>query len=318
MLFNLIPIDEDKVIKAVERASRFVVSVNTITLVSDFLFHSMPVSGLGSGIVFSSEGYIVTNNHVISNARKVSVTLFNGRVQEGTIVGSDVLTDVAVVKVPKSDLTAAEFYDSDMLKVGQFVLALGNPFGLAGGPTVTAGVISALKRRIQAQGGPLIEDLIQTDAAINPGNSGGPLVNLEGQVVAMSTAIIPYAQGIGFAITSNTIKRVTDEIIRYGRVIRPWLGINGIDMNRGIAEYYNLAVDFGVLVVSVVSGSPADYAGLNEGDIIVQVDKERVLSLSDLLKQLWKRRAGEEVALRVIRGEREFISKARLAESPIS
>jgi len=314
----MIPMDEDKAIKAVEKASKYVVSVNTVTLVSDFLFHSMPVSGLGSGIIYGSDGFIVTNNHVVSNTRKISVTLHDNKLYEGTVVGNDSLTDIAVVKVPKTGLTPAEFFDSDNLKVGQFVLALGNPFGLAGGPTVTAGVISALKRKIQAQGGPVIEDLIQTDAAINPGNSGGPLINLSGQVVAMSTAIIPYAQGIGFAITSNSIKRVAEEIIRYGRVIRPWLGINGIDLNNGIAEYYNLAVDFGVLVVSVVNGSPAYYAGLRQGDIIVQVDKDRVNSLGDLLAQLWKRKTGDEVSLRIIRGEKEFASKAKLMESPIS
>ncbi|MGQ9780824.1 MAG: S1C family serine protease [Nitrososphaeria archaeon] len=314
----MIPIDQDKVIRAVEKASRYVVSVNTVTLVSDFLFHSMPVSGLGSGIIYGADGYIVTNNHVVSNARKISITLPDNKIAEGSVVGGDTLSDVALIKISRIGLTPAEFYDSDSLKVGQFVLALGNPFGLAGGPTVTAGVISALGRRIQAQGGPVIEDLIQTDAAINPGNSGGPLINLEGQVVAMSTAIIPYAQGIGFAVTSNTIQRVADEIIKYGRVIRPWLGINGIDMSDGIAEYYSLSVDFGVLVVSVVNASPAYYAGLREGDIIIQVDKERVLGLNDLLAQLWKRKAGDEVILRIVRGEKEFLSRAKLVESPMS
>lgn len=314
----MIPVDEDKVIKAVEKASEFVVSVNTVTLISDFLFHSMPVEGLGSGIIYGADGFIVTNNHVVSNAGKISVTLFDNKLYEGTVVGSDSLTDVAVVRIHKTGLTSAEFFDSNNLKVGQFVLALGNPFGLAGGPTVTAGVISALKRKIQTQVGPVIEDLIQTDAAINPGNSGGPLINLNGQVVAMSTAIIPFAQGIGFAITSNSVKRVAEEIIRYGRVVRPWLGINGIDLNAGIAEYYNLAVDFGVLVVSVVTGSPAYYASLRQGDIIVQVDKDRVNNLGNLLAQLWKRKTGDEVSLRIIRGEKEFTSKAKLMESPIS
>jgi len=315
---EMVPVDQDKVVRAVEKASRYVVSVNTVTLVSDFLFRSMPVGGLGSGIIYGADGYIVTNNHVVSNARRISITLPDNRITEGSVVGGDALSDVALIKIPRTGLTPAEFYDSDSLKVGQFVLALGNPFGLAGGPTVTAGVISALKRRIQAQGGPLIEDLIQTDAAINPGNSGGPLINLDGKVVAMSTAIIPYAQGIGFAITSNTVQRVAEEMIKYGRVIRPWLGINGIDMSSGIAEYYNLAVDFGVLVVSVVEASPAYHAGLREGDIIIQVDKERVLGLSDLLAQLWRRKAGDEVSLRIIRGEKEFLSTTRLVESPMT
>jgi len=312
----MIPLDEDKVVKAVEKGSRFVVSVSTITLVSDYMFYSMPVSGLGSGIVYDERGFIVTNNHVVSDARQIKVTLPDNRVYEGMVVGGDPLTDVAVLKIPKTGLAAAEFYDSSKLRVGQFVLALGNPFGLVGGPTVTAGVISALKRRIQAKGGPIIEELIQTDAAINPGNSGGPLINLEGQVVGMSTAIIPYAQGIGFAITSNTVRRVADEIIRFGRVVRPWLGINGVDMNTGIAEYYNLAVDFGVLVVSVVRESPAYYADLHEGDIIVQVDGERVLNMSDLLTALWRKKVGEEASIKVIRGEREFNVKVKLAESP--
>jgi len=312
----MIPLDEEKIVKAVEKASKFVVSVSTVTLVSDYMFYSMPVSGIGSGIVYDERGFIVTNNHVISEARQINVTLPDNRVYEGKIVGSDPLTDVAVLKISRTGLAAAEFYDSDTLKVGQIVLALGNPFGLVGGPTVTAGVISALKRRIQAKGGPVIEELIQTDAAINPGNSGGPLINLEGKVVGMSTAIIPYAQGIGFAVTSNTVRRVADEIIRFGRVVRPWLGINGVDMNPGIAEYYNLAVDFGVLIVSVIENSPAYYADLREGDIIVQVDGERVLNMSDLLTILWKRKVGEEALIKVIRGERENSFRVKLAESP--
>ncbi len=316
MVAIMIPLDEDKVVRAVEKASKFVVSVSTVTLVSDYMFYSMPVSGIGSGIVYDGRGFIVTNNHVISDAGQINVTLPDNRVYEGKIVGSDPLTDVAVLKIARTGLAAAEFYDSDKLKVGQFVLALGNPFGLVGGPTVTAGVISALKRRIQAKGGPIIEELIQTDAAINPGNSGGPLINLDGQVVGMSTAIIPYAQGIGFAVTSNTVRKVADEIIRFGRVVRPWLGINGVDMNPGIAEYYNLAVDFGVLIVSVVENSPAYYADLREGDIIVQVDGERVLNMSDLLTILWKKKVGEEALIKVIRGERENSFRVRLAESP--
>ncbi len=313
---DMIPLDEDKVVKAVEKASKFVVSVSTVTLVSDYMFYSMPVSGIGSGIVYNEKGFIVTNNHVISEARQINVTLSDGRIYEGKIVGGDTLTDVAVIKIPKTGLTAAEFYDSNKLKVGQFVLALGNPFGLVGGPTVTAGVISALKRRIQAKGGPIIEELIQTDAAINPGNSGGPLINLEGQVVGMSTAIIPYAQGIGFAVTSNTVKRVADEIIRFGYVVRPWLGINGVDMNPGIAEYYNLAIDFGVLVVSVIENSPAYYADIRSGDIIVQVDGERIINMNDLLTTLWKKKVGEDVVIKVVRGEREFSFNVKLAKSP--
>jgi len=312
----MIPLDEEKIVKAVEKGSKFVVSVSTVTLVSDYMFYSMPVSGIGSGIVYDERGFIVTNNHVISEARQINVTLPDNRVYEGKIVGSDPLTDVAVLKIPRTGLAAAEFYDSDKLKVGQIVLALGNPFGLVGGPTVTAGVISALKRRIQAKGGPVIEELIQTDAAINPGNSGGPLINLEGKVVGMSTAIIPYAQGIGFAVTSNTVRRVADEIIRFGRVVRPWLGINGVDMNPGIAEYYNLAVDFGVLIVSVIENSPAYYADLREGDIIVQVDGERVLNMSDLITILWKKKVGEEALIKVIRGERENSFRVKLVESP--
>ncbi|MCX8188540.1 MAG: trypsin-like peptidase domain-containing protein [Nitrososphaeria archaeon] len=313
---NMIPVDEDKVIKAVEKASKFVVSVSTITLVSDYMFYSMPVSGIGSGIVYDSRGFIVTNNHVIAEARQINVTFSDSKVYEGRIVGGDPLTDVAVLKVPRTELKAAEFYDSNKLKVGQFVLALGNPFGLVGGPTVTAGVISALKRRIQAKGGPIIEELIQTDAAINPGNSGGPLINLEGQVVGMSTAIIPYAQGIGFAVTSNTVRRVADEIIRFGHVVRPWLGINGVDMNPGIAEYYNLAIDFGVLVVSVIENSPAYYADIREGDIIVQVDEERIINMNDLLTILWKKKVGEEAFIKVVRGEHEVSFKIKLAKSP--
>jgi S1-C subfamily serine protease len=247
-------------------------------------YQAVPVEGMGSGTITDPKGYILTNNHVVGGADKITVTLWNGEVLEGKLVGSCSVHDTAVVKVRKEGLPAAELGDSNKLKVGQRVYAIGNPFGLAGGPTVTSGVVSAVNRTIEAQRG-LLENLVQTDAAINPGNSGGPLVNLEGEVIAINTAIIPFAQGIGFAIPVNSAKACTGEMITTGVSERPWLGVIGLSLTDGIARYYNLPVDRGVLVSKVVEDSPADRSGIIAGDIILRLDSAPVYHIEDLLRE---------------------------------
>ena len=184
--------NEKAVLDILEKVSKSVVNISTIKLVQSMFYRAVPVKGMGSGTIIDPKGYILTNNHVIKGARKIAVTLWNGEVLEGKLVGACNIHDIAVVKVDKENLPAAELGDSDKLRVGQRVYAIGNPFGLAGGPTITSGVISAVNRTIESRGG-LLENLVQTDAAINPGNSGGPLVDLEGKVVAINTAIIPFA-----------------------------------------------------------------------------------------------------------------------------
>ena len=257
--------DEKTVLDILEKVSKSVVNISTIKLVHNIFYQAVPVEGMGSGTIFDEKGYMLTNNHVVGGAEKIAVTLWNGEVLEGTLVGSCALHDTAVVKVKGKNLQAAELGDSDRLRVGQRVYAIGNPFGLAGGPTITSGVISAVKRTIESQRG-LLENLVQTDAAINPGNSGGPLVDLEGKVVAISTAIIPFAQGIGFAIPINSAKNCTNEIITGGIVTRPWLGIIGLSLTGEIARYYGLPVDRGVLVTKIADGSPAEDVGIVAGD----------------------------------------------------
>ena len=190
-------------------------------------------------------------------------------------------------------LQAAELGDSDKIRVGQRVYAIGNPFGLAGGPSVTSGVISAINRTIESESG-LIENLVQTDASINPGNSGGPLVDVTGKVIAINTAIIPYAQGIGFAIPVNSAKTCTDEIVVGGETKRPWLGIVGLTLTKQIARYYGLPVDHGVLVTKVAEGSPAEAAGLAEADIILEISEVEIGRIEDLVNEIhgkknWRR-----------------------------
>ena len=205
--------------------------------------------------------------------------------------------------------------DSDHLRVGQRVYAIGNPFGLAGGPSVTSGVVSAINRTIESDRG-LIENLVQTDAAINPGNSGGPLVDMTGKVVAINTAIIPYAQGIGFAIPINSAKSCTDDILTEGASKKPWLGIVGLSITREIARYYRLPVDHGVLVTKVADGSPAEAAGMGDGDIILQIGDVELRRIEDLVAQVHKRKVGESVRILALRDGRESYFDLKLSEAP--
>lgn len=292
--------DEKAVLDTLEKVSKSVVNINTVKLISRMLYQAIPVEGMGSGTIIDSKGQILTNNHVVGGAEKITVTLWNGEMLEGNIVGACSVHDTAIVKVNKPELPAAELGDSEKLRVGQRVYAIGNPFGLTGGPTVTSGVISATKRTIESQRG-LIENLVQTDAAINPGNSGGPLLDLEGRVVAISTAIIPYAQGIGFAIPINTAKQCTSDMIREGVAARPWLGIVGLSLSSEISRYYNLPLEHGVLVTKVTDGSPAQHAGMIMGDIILKMDRVDIDSIEDLLGEIHRRKVGDEIRITVFR-----------------
>ena len=307
--------DESSIIKAIEKASKSVVNVSTIKLFHDIIFHAVPVKGMGSGTIINSKGYILTNNHVIEGAGKITVTLADGRVAEGRLVGTCPSADTAVIKIDIGEVPAAELGDSEELKVGQTVYAIGNPFGLAGGPTVTTGVISALNRSIRSERG-IMESLIQTDAAINPGNSGGPLVDINGKVIAINTAIIPFAQGIGFAIPIKLAEKCADDLIAYGKVLRPWLGISGISINRAVAAQYNLLVERGVLIAGVVDDSPADQAGIAAGDVILKFNGADINSIEDLQREVIKKGIGEKVRLTMLRGTRKWTVEVTLKETP--
>lgn len=307
--------DEKTVLDIVERVSKGVVNISTIKRVHRFFYQAVPVEGMGSGTIVDSNGYILTNNHVVGGAEKIDVVLWNGEVLQGRLASSCALHDTAVVQVDKSGLPSAELGDSDRLRVGQRVYAIGNPFGLAGGPTVTSGVISAVKRTIESQKG-FLENLVQTDAAINPGNSGGPLVDLEGKVIAINTAIIPFAQGIGFAIPINAAKECTAEVISGGHPVRPWLGIIGLSLTEEMSRYYNLSLEHGVLITNVVNGSPAQRAGVTAGDILLRLDGTAMHDVEDLLSQIRNRKIGDKVRLTVFRRGVERSFDATLSKIP--
>jgi serine protease Do len=308
--------DEKKALDTIEKATRSVVNISTLRLVHNIFYRAVPVSGTGSGTIFDAEkGLILTNNHVVGGAQKINVTLYNNQVIEGTIVGSCAARDIAVVKVDAKNLESAELGDSDKIRVGQRVYAIGNPFGLTGGPTVTSGVISALNRTIESERG-LIENLVQTDAAINPGNSGGPLVDLDGKIVAINTAIIPYAQGIGFAIPINSAKMCSNDIMTMGSDKRPWLGVVGLSLTPEIAHYYNLPVGYGVIVTKIANASPAQDAGLVDGDIILEIDNTEIRTIEDLVREIRKRKVGDKVRIFALRSNREHFFELYLKAPP--
>ncbi len=309
------PYDEASVLDVVAKVSQSVVNINTVRLLQDVFYRVVPIKGMGSGTIIDSKGYVLTNNHVIEGAEKIEVTLTSGEVLAGKLAGVCATTDIAVIKVESTGIPAADLGDSDKLKVGQRVFAIGNPFGLAGGPSVTAGVISAVNRSIRSKQG-VFEGLVQTDAAINPGNSGGPLVDVQGRVVAISTAIIPFAQGIGFAIPINSARMCSEEIVLHGKVVRPWVGVSGLSVTREIADYYSLAVDSGVLVAEVVPRGPAQGAGLAKGDVIVGLDDSRIRSVEELQKEVKKRKIRDKIRLLVVRDSQKLIVELVLKETP--
>ena len=306
---------EGQVTQAVEKLSESIVSVSSMRLERRF-FGIVPSEGQGSGIILDRKGLIVTNNHVIDGANQVHVSLKDGRTFMGEVVGSDEATDVAVIRVDASDLPAAELGDSEMLRVGQFVLAIGNALALPGGPTVSMGVLSAKGRPLPGTDF-IFEGLLQTDAAVNPGNSGGPLADLDGRIIGITTLMIPYAQGMGFAIPINTVKKIAQEILEHGRVTRRWIGISGIDVTPQLARRYSLQTESGFLVAEVVPRSPADYAGLRIGDVVVGAAGSEVKHTKDLLLAISKVEAGGSIRLDINRMGRGGSLDVRPSEAPL-
>jgi len=309
--------NSDVVVRAVEKVAPSVVNISIVRLMRQNLFTVVPLRGMGSGFVISSEGRILTDFHIVENAQQVEVTLSDGRKLRGVVSGKDPSTDIALVEVPAGNLAPAELGDSDKLKVGQMAIAIGNPFGflLGGGPTVTAGVVSALSRTINADGR-MYEGLVQTDAAINPGNSGGPLIDIDGKVIGINTANIPFAQGIGFAIPINTAKYVVEQLLEKGRVVRPWLGITGLTVTKEVATYYNLPTRSGVVLAGIVRGGPADEAGLEEGDIVVQADGTTIDTMEQLQREIRKKKSGDRLNLTIVRDGRRREASLTLQEYP--
>ena len=313
---KMIPGVEEILVKAVEKISKSVVNIASVRMIHDQLFRVFPMQGVGSGVIINDDGYVLTNYHVIDDADRLRVTLSDGRVFNGKVVGVDPPTDLAVIKIEtKEEIPVVKLGDSSKLKVGQIVLAVGNPFGLTGGPTVTSGIVSSLDRSIQTENGML--ELIQTDAAINPGNSGGPLVNTAGEVIAINTANMPYAQGIGFAVPVNTAKEILNELIEKGRVRRPWIGITSMRVTRNLARYYRLPVKEGVIVVQVEPFSPADNAEIRKGDIIEEIDENKVEEPSQISAHINKKHVGDSVTLTINRNGRQIQVSLQLEENSI-
>jgi S1-C subfamily serine protease len=257
--------------------------------------------GGGSGFVFTPDGLILTNSHVVHDARRIEVTLADGRRMPGTAIGDDPASDLAVVRVDEPGLTAAAFGDSQQLRVGQLVVAIGNPYGFQS--TVTAGVVSALGRSLRSYSGRLIDDVIQTDAALNPGNSGGPLVDSLGRVVGVNTATILPAQGICFAIGINTAKFVASRLLRDGRIRRSYIGVSAqtVPVHRRVVRFYDLPKESGVVVLSVEEKSPSQRAGVREGDVIVALEGHPVAGVDDLHRVLTDVRVGVSCSLTLLR-----------------
>ena len=292
----------------------------------DFFGRSRRSSGSGSGIIFREDGYILTNNHVVQDASSITVVFSDGREREGEIVGTDVRTDLAVVRVDERGLPTAPLADPSKLRVGDWVIAIGNALGLRGSPTVTLGIVSALQRSIPSGSGNVtLFDLIQTDAAINPGNSGGPLVNLLGEVVGINTAVLratdaangTEAQGIGFAVSTETAIPVADELVDNGRVVWPWLGVGVADVNPALAAEMGLTARSGVVINSVEAGGPAQQADLEPGDVIVALGGQEVINLRDLQRILRiDFEPGNEIKVTVVRDGREQEFQLTLGEFP--
>jgi len=277
---------------------------------------TIPQKGTGSGFIINQEGYILTNEHVVHKAEKIKVTLSDGREFDGKVIGSDTTSDMAIVKIKADHLPMVTLGDSDKLRVGEIVVAIGNPYGLQ--QTVTMGVVSAKGRSIPTGiEGHIYRNFIQTDTAINPGNSGGPLLNIKGEVVGINTAIIPYAQGIGFAIPINIAKRNIDDLINLGKVRRSWLGVYIQEVTPEIAEQFNLPKDAkGVLVGDVVKDSPAEKSGIKRGDIITKVNNKEVDSPGELQDKIRSIEIGEKANIEVVRDGKEISVVVRIGEMP--
>ena len=326
--------DEENNISIYRRIGPGVVNITSVVIQRDFFLNPVPREGAGSGSIIDTKGHILTNHHVIRDSSKLEVTLSDGSKWKAKLVGADPGNDLAVIKIdaPRDRLTVIPMGDSSTLEVGQKVLAIGNPFGL--GQTLTTGIISSLGRSIRSEAGILIEDVIQTDAAINPGNSGGPLLDSEGKIIGINSAIISptgASVGIGFAIPVNTAKRILPELIQKGYVSYPWIGASVFPLIPEFAKSLGLKVERGAMIMEVVRGGPADKAGLKGGDrqvqvgnvmlpvggdVITEFDGEKVTSSDELIRLIRARRPGDRVALKVLRNGKFVTVNITLGERP--
>ncbi len=300
----------DTVIRVVESAAPAVIGVRRASRGRDLF------DGAGSGVIVAPDGYALTNNHVVKGAGRIEAILHDGQVTPAEIVGADPDTDLALLRLSGGGLQAASLGDSDMLKVGELTIAIGNPLGLQA--TVTAGVVSALRRTMRGESGRLIEDVIQTDAALNPGNSGGALVDAGGRVIGINTAIIGGAQGICFAVPINTAKRIIPDLMRAGRVARGWLGIAGQTqgLSTALQRRLHLAAPGGVLAVSLAENGPAAVAGLRPGDVVLSLNGQATPSVDAIHRVLTKDTIGQIIDMEILRDGARTKLSVRVVERP--
>jgi Do/DeqQ family serine protease len=271
----------------------------------------VPQKGAGSGFVIDKNGYILTNEHVSDNADEIKVTLKDGRKFSGKVVGSDASLDLSIIKVEAKDLPVVKMGDSAKIRPGEWVVAIGNPYGFAN--SVTAGIISATGRTLEDLGK---KDLIQTDAPINPGNSGGPLLNLQGEVIGINTAIVAGAQSIGFAIPINEVKAVIDELIKKGKVVRPWLGVYLKDADEKTAAFLELPIAEGVVITEVAKDSPAENMGLKKYDVIREINGSKISKSSEVQGVVQKTKVGDAITVKVYREGKTLVLNGKLKEKP--
>jgi S1-C subfamily serine protease len=311
--------EEQNNVEIYQRCSSAVVNITTVTLTQDFFFDIVPQKGLGSGAIIRADGYIVTNDHVVGNSQQVEVTLGDKSQFKAKVVGSDPDSDLAVIKINPGGkkLSSIDYADWNSVAVGQKVLAIGNPFGLGG--SLSVGIVSSLGRDIRSPTDRIIKDVIQTDAAINPGNSGGPLLDSSGKLIGINAQIFSRSggsEGIGFAIPGKTVKKIVDELITHGKVIRPDLGMRGIGFNEDILNSLNIALEYGVMITRLDPRGPLGRAGLRPanqqlvygfhripigGDIIHQIDSQKVGSMRDILDYLSDKKIGDSVVIHYVR-----------------
>jgi serine protease Do len=306
---------EARIASAVDAVGPSVAAVETLRVGGRWRGPGFAAPSQATALVTDRDGYLVTNQHVVEGAARLTVRLADGREMPAEVVGGDEVTDLAVVKVDTPDLPAARLGDSQALRVGQFVLAVGHALGLPGGPTVSLGVVSALARPLPGTDF-VFEGLLQTDAAINPGNSGGPLVDLSGSVVGINTAMVPFAQGVGFALPIHAARRITDELRRTGRVVRPWIGVQVAELSPPLARQLSLAPGIGLFVAEVVARSPAHRAGIRAGDILTSVGPFEVRTVRELLEALARFPVGSDVDLAFRRRGEGLSASVPLQESP--
>lgn len=311
---QLIPIPDMSEVVAMVRLSVVAIDVEATTY--NIFNQPQQVQGAGSGWIINSDGYIVTNNHVVEGATTVTVTLGDGRVFPADSINTDPLTDLAVVKISANNLTAATTGDAAKLSIADWVAAIGNSLGM--GISATVGVVSALDVSLQESPGQTLHGLIQTDAAINPGNSGGPLVNTTGEVIGINSIKVAEVgvEGMGYAISINEALPVIQKLITDGYVVRPWLGINAVTVNTVIAIRYNLPVDTGVLVTETVPVGPADQAGLDAGDIIVSINNVEITNINDLVDTVNSYDIGQTINISYWRDQSRATVQIVLTESP--